>query len=142
MLIPLGSPQLSFSYSGSLNKMEVSSLNKFLEIAEHKRIKSGVLHSAAYNINVNSGRAAGSVRVEYSDLSIAALNKKTGSENGIFDRLSSFIAKSFILRGDNMPDKSGSMKIGVVKYTRKPDETFIQFVWFALRGGVGNVAGF
>jgi hypothetical protein len=41
-----------------------------------------------------------------------------------------------------MPDKSGSMKIGKVKYTRKPDDTFLQLVWFSLRSGVGDVVGF
>jgi hypothetical protein len=142
MSIPLGMPQLSFRYNGSLNKMEVSSLNKFLEIAEHHRIKSGTLQSAAYNINVSSGRATGYVRTEYNDLVIAVLNKKTGSENGIVDRISSFIAKTFIIKGNNIRDKSGAMRLGSVKYTRKSDDTFIQFVWFALRSGVGNVVGF
>ena len=41
-----------------------------------------------------------------------------------------------------MPGKSGSMKIGIVKFTRKPDEPFIQFTWFALRSGIANVVGF
>ncbi|MHB1688699.1 MAG: hypothetical protein ACYCVH_15205 [Ignavibacteriaceae bacterium] len=142
MLIPLGSPQFSFSYGGSLRQMEVSSLNKFLEIAEHRRIKSGILHGATFEVNVNSGHATGYVRAEYNDLSIDVLNKNTGRENGIFDETSSFILKTFIIRGNNMPDKSGSMKIGVVKFTRKLDEPFIQFAWFALRSGVGNVVGF
>ncbi len=142
MLIPLGSPQFSFIYSGTLNRMEVADLNKFLVIAEHHRIKSGILQSAAYNIDVNSGHATGSVRAEYTDLSVDVLNKITGSESGILDELSSFYAKTFIIRANNMPDKSGPIKIGVVNYTRKPDEPFVQFIWFALRSGVGNVVGF
>ncbi len=142
MLIPLGSPQFSFSYSGSLKKMEANSLNKFLEIAENHRITSGTLQSATFNINVKSGHAAGYVRAEYDDLSVAVLNKNTGSANGIFNRISSFLAKIFIIRRNNMPDKSGSLKLGVVKFTRTPDETFTQFVWFALRSGVGNIVGF
>jgi hypothetical protein len=142
MLIPLGSPQLSFKYGGSVRELELSSLNEFLETAEHHRIKSGILHGASFEVNVDSGRATGYVRAEYNNLSIAVLNKNTGSENGIFDRISSFIGKTFVIRGNNMPDKSGSMKIGVVKFTRKPDEPFVQFAWFALRSGIGNVAGF
>ncbi|MDR3628567.1 MAG: hypothetical protein P4L45_17100 [Ignavibacteriaceae bacterium] len=142
MSIPLGTQQLSFRYGGTLAKMEVSSLNTFLEIAEHHRIKSGTLQSAAYNINVSSGHATGYVNTEYSDLVIAILNKNTGSEKGIADRISSFIAKTFIIKGSNVRDKSGAMRLGNVKYTRKSDDTFIQFVWFALRSGVGNLVGF
>ncbi len=142
MLIPLGSPEFSFSYSGSLNQMDVTDLNKFLVIAEHHRIESGILRSAAYDIHVNSGHASGYVRAEYTNLSVGILDKKTGRGNGILNEISSFIAKTFIIRGNNIPDKSGSMKIGVVKFTRLSDEPFIQFVWFALRSGVGNVVGF
>ncbi len=142
MLIPLGSPQFSFSYGGSLNKMDVSSLNEFLEIAEHRRIQSGILHEATFNVNVDSKHATGYVSAVYSDLSFDILNKNTGRGNGVFDRISSFIGKTFIIRGNNIPDKSGKMKIGTVKYTRKSDEPFIQFVWFALRTGVANVVGF
>ncbi len=142
MSIPLGSQQLSFSYSGSVGEMQVSSLNGFLETAERHRIKSGVLHGATFDVNVNSGRATGYLRAEYSDLSIAVLDKYTGSEKGIADRISSLIGKLFVIRGTNMPDKKGAMKIGVVNFTRKPDEPFIQFAWFALRSGVGNTVGF
>ncbi len=142
MFIPLGSPQFSCSYSGSLSRMEVSSLNKFLEIAEHYRIKSGILHEAAFNVNVNSEHTTGYVSAEYNNLSVAVLNKNTGSEYGMLDKIPSFVAKTFVIRENNMPDKTGSIKMGVVKYTRKPDEPFIQVVWFALRSGVGNVVGF
>jgi hypothetical protein len=78
----------------------------------------------------------------YRDLTIAVLNRRTGSERGAFNRISSFIANAMKIRGTNMPDKSGSMKIGEVKYTRKRDDTFLQLVWFSLRSGVGDVVGF
>jgi hypothetical protein len=141
MMIPLGSPEFCFSYSGSLERMEANSLNKFLEIAENQRINTGLVQSASYRININSGRATGYVDAEYSDLSISVINKYTGSEKGIFNRISSFITKTFIIKANNLPNKSGSMRTGVVRYTRKPDETFIQFLWFALRSGVSNIIG-
>jgi hypothetical protein len=141
MSIPLSSPQFSLSYSGSLAKMDLDDLNKFLVISDHHRIKSGVLYSANYNVNVNSGHATGYVHAEYNDLSVALLNKNTNSENGILDEISSFLTKVFIIKANNMPDKSGSMRIGIVKYTRKSDETFTQFVWFSLRSGVCNLIG-
>ncbi len=142
MAIPLTSKDFSFRYSGSLSTMDVTELNTFLEAGEHRRIKSGILQSAAFDINVDSGHASGTLRVAYKDLSIAILNKKTGSEKGIFDWTSSLIGKIFVIRRTNMPDEKGLMKIGEIKYTRYPEDYFLQFVWFALRSGVGNVVGF
>ena len=142
MEIPLTPKDFSLRYSGSCGTMDVTKLNAFLEAGEHRRIKSGVLQSATFKINVNSGRASGTLRVLYKDLTLAILNKKTGSENGIFDRISSLIGRALFIRGTNMPDKKGLMKIGEIEYTHNPDESFTQFVWFALRSGIGNVVGF
>ncbi len=142
MEIPLTSKNFSLRYSGSLSKMDVTKLNAFIEPGEHHRIKSGILQSAAFNINVNSGHANGTLRVLYKDLTIAILDKDTGSEKGIFNRILSFFGKIFVIRGTNMPDEKGLMKIGEIKYTRKPQDYFLQFVWFALRGGVADVVGF
>ncbi len=142
MSLPVASPALSFHYSGSLSGMELSALNGFLETAEQMRIKAGVLEAATFEIDVASGRASGNVRVAYRDLTFAAINKRTGSEKGFFDGIASFIANNFKIRGTNEPDESGSTKIGEVKYTRKRDEMFSEFTWFALRSGVGDVVGF
>jgi hypothetical protein len=142
MVIPVASPEISFRYSGSLELMDATRLNSFLEIGEGWRIKSGVLQSALFDINMIAGRASGTVRVMYRDLNIAVLNRRTGSERGAFNRLTSFIINEMKIRGTNMPGKSGSMKIGKVKYTRKRADTFPQLVWFSLRSGVRDVVGF
>ena len=142
MAIPLQSKDFSLRYSGSLGAMDATILNSFIEAGEHHRIKSGTIHSARFKIDVNSGISSGSLQVEYQDLSIAVLNKNTGSEKGLFDRISSMFAKIFVIRETNMPDEKGLMKIGETKYTRNPNDYFFQFVWFALRNGVANVVGF
>ncbi len=142
MAIPLTSKEFSLRYSGSLTRMDVAALNTFIEPAEHRRIKSGVLHSAEYDIQVRAGVASGTLRVAYHDLSIASLNKKTGSEKGIVDRVSSLIGAIFVVRRSNVPNEEGNMKIGDCKYTRYPDDYFTQYVWFALRNGVADVVGF
>ncbi len=142
MVIPVASPEISFRYSGSLDLMDATRLNSFLEVGEGLRIKSGILQKATFDINMIAGRARGTVRVIYRDLNIAVLNRRTGSERGAFNRIASFMTNAMKIRGTNMPNKSGSMKIGEVKYTRKRDDTFLQLVWFSLRSGVGDVVGF
>lgn len=142
MSVPITQEKFSMSCSGSLGPMDVTKLNSFIVPAEHHRIKSGNIQSARFNINVNSGFASGSLRVEYRDLTIAILNEKTGSERGIFDKIASFFGKVFIIRGSNIPDEDGKMKIGEIKYSRKPADYFTQFLWFSLRGSIADVAGF
>ncbi len=142
MSIPVASKGLTYRYSGSLSKMDLRPINGFLETAEQRRIKSGVLEAATFDINVASGRASGHVRAVYRDLGFVLINKETGSEGGFFNSIASYIGKAFKIRGTNVPDQSGSMKIGAVNYTRKRDEAFLEFSWFSLRGGVGDTVGF
>jgi hypothetical protein len=139
MTIPVATSDFSFQYSGSLSGMDLSPINSFLEISDHMRIKEGVLEAVTYEINVASGRATGNVSGVYRNLTIAAINKTTGSEKGFSDKVTSFIANNFKIRRKNVP---GSMKIGKVSYTRQPDDPFFQYAWFSLRTGVRDVLGF
>jgi hypothetical protein len=142
MVIPAISPKIKSRYSGSFGAMDLSRLNSFLEIGEDLRIKSGSLQSVTFDISMIAGRSSGTVRAVYRDLYIATLNKRTGSERGAVNRIKSFIVNEMKIRETNIPDKSGSIKIGEVNYTRKRDDTFLQLVWFSLRSGVGDVVGF
>ncbi|HLX13256.1 MAG TPA: hypothetical protein VKS81_10630 [Bacteroidota bacterium] len=140
--MPLGSPQLSFLYSGSVGTMKMDKFNPFLEIAEHKRVKTGMLYGASFDIAVVDGRATGNVKAQYEDLKLSAIDGPNGSEGGILNRLGSIIANNMRLRTTSMADKSGSMKIGFVRYEKKPYETFFSFAWIAIRSGLADIVGF
>ena len=136
MTFPVASPEFSFQYSGSLSSMDIGALNSYTEPADQIRIKTGVLQSASFEINVVSGRASGSVRAVYKDLNLAVISKHTGSAKGLFRGISSSYINIVKVRGTNMPDNSGSMKMGEVKYVRKRNDPFFAFAWFALFSGI------
>ena len=139
MSIPITPSNLSLHYSGSLSAMDLTRLDAFLEIAEHARVKSGSAQEASFEIDVTGGHARGRVRAIYKDLEMAVLDKKTGTEKGLDNRVASFLENVLKFRNSNPPDASGLMKEGEVNYTRRPDDEFQQFAWFALRTGVMDV---
>jgi hypothetical protein len=136
MSIPIAPPDFSLHYSGSLSAMDLTRLNAFLEIDQHTRIKSGRVQEAAFDINVAAGQARGWVRANYENVEIAVLDKRTGDDKRLDNRVASFLENVLKIRSSNTPDASGVMKEGKVNYTRKPGEEFQQFQWFALRTGV------
>ena len=136
MSIPINLSNFSLHYSGSLSAMDLTRLDAFLDIAEHTRIKSGSAIEAAFEIDVTASQARGRVRAIYKDLEIALLDKQTGSEKGLGNRVASLFENVVKIRNANAPDASGAMKEGVVNYMRRPDDEFQQFLWFALRTGV------
>jgi hypothetical protein len=122
--------------------MNLDALNSYLEPGEQIRIKTGTLQSATYDISIVSGCARGTLRAIYENLNFAVINKNTGSEKGLTNRITSFIANNFKIRTGNMPDKSGSLEIGKVNFLRKRDTTFLQLLWFSIRSGIKDVVGF
>jgi hypothetical protein len=90
MSFPLSSPEFSIHYSGSLNRIHLTTLNPFVEIADEIRFKSGVVRTASFDIHVTDGHADGSVRAAYKNLTLTAINRRTGSEEGFLDVLVSF----------------------------------------------------
>ena len=139
MTIPIAPSDFSFHYSGSLSAMDLTRLDAFLDIAERTRIKSGSAQEAAFDIEVTAGQARGQVRGIYKNLEIAVLDKQTDTEKGLDNRVASFLANLLKIRKSNAPDASGAMKEGEVNYTRRPEDEFLQFAWFALRTGVLDV---
>lgn len=139
MSIPITPLDLSLHYSGSLTAMDLTRLDPFLDIAEHVRITSGHAEEAAFEIDVTAGHARGRVRAIYEHLEIALLDKQTGTATGLDHRVASFLANVWKIRSSNARDASGFSKEGKVDYTRKPEEEFLQFLWFALRTGVQDV---
>ena len=139
MTIPVDSPDFSFHYSGSLGAMDLTQLDAFLDIAERTRVKSGRVQTASFDIEVTAGQARGYVRAIYKDLEIAVLDKQTDTEKGLNNRLASFLTNVLKIRNSNVPDAAGSMKEGDVNYTKRPEEEFLQFAWFAMRTGVLDV---
>jgi hypothetical protein len=119
--------------------MDLTRLDAFLSIAERTRVKSGSAQTAAFDIEVTAGQARGRVSAIYKDLEIAVLDKQTDTEKGLENRVASFLANVLKIRNSNAPDASGLMKEGEVKYTRRPEDEFLQYAWFALRTGVLDV---
>jgi hypothetical protein len=142
MTIPMAVRQFSLSYNGSLTAMDCTTLNRFLETAEHTRITSGMLHDASFDVHVERGRASGKLKAVYNDLYITMLDAKTGSKLVLGKQLATFFANLIKIRGTNTPDASGAVRMGAVKYACKPGDTFMNIAWFSLRSSVGDIVGF
>ena len=139
MTLPVTPSGLSLHYSGSLSAMDLTRLGAFLETAEHIRIKSGAAQEVEFDVSVDAGHARGRVRAIYKDLIIAVIDKQTGAETGLGNRIASLLANIVKIRNSNVPDASGAMKEGRVDYKRDASDTFLQFAWFALRTGVLDI---
>ncbi len=136
MRIPVAPSTLAFQYSGKLSAMDLTRLDGYMDGSGRIQIRSGSASEALFDIDVVGGRAHGVLRGVYRDLQVTVVDRDTGSGKGITDRVATILTNHLRVRNENTPDKAGALKAGEVDYARKPEETFLQFAWLALRTGV------
>jgi hypothetical protein len=136
MRIPVAPSSFAFQYSGKLDAMELTRLGDYLDRAGRIQISSGTLSEALFDINVESGRARGALRATYRDLRVTIVDRETGSDKGATNRVATILTNELKVKDENIPNKAGVLREGKVDYTRKPEESFLQFVWLALRTGI------
>ena len=136
MRIPVAPSTLAFQYSGKLSAMDLTRLDEYMDGSGRIQIKSGSASEALFDIDVVGGHAHGALRGVYRDLQVTVVDRDTGSERGVTNRVATILTNQLKVRNENTPDKAGALKAGKVDYARKPEETFLQFAWLALRTGV------
>jgi hypothetical protein len=139
LAIPLQARGCTFQYHGSLGPMALPRLDAFLDRAERIRLRSGRVERVGFPVTVGQGKAHGRVQATYHDLKLAMLDRDTDTEKGLKNRLETLFANTFRIRPDNPAKGSGIAKEGKVGYERKPEDTFLQVLWFSLRSGVLDV---
>ncbi len=134
--IPVTSPALSFHYSGKLDAMELTGLDGYLTGAARFEIKSGAASEVRFDIDVVDGHARGLLHGVYRNLQVRILDTNTGSEKGAANRVATVLANQLKVRRDNPAGAAAAAREGKVDYVRKPEESFGQFAWIALRSGI------
>ncbi|MFW6198910.1 MAG: hypothetical protein ACOC5E_03710 [Acidobacteriota bacterium] len=134
--LPLLSPRPTMSYSGRLEEFDARLLNSLLPDLEGMRIRDGHVSWLEFDVRVDPAVATGAVTGIYRDLSVSFEDKATGGRS-LGDRLKSFAANTFAIRGDSEPGPDGHPRNrGRVRYELRPDDPFFAVVWKALRSGL------
>ena len=136
MRIPVAPSTLAFQYSGKLSAMDLTRLDEYMDGSGRIQIRSGSASEALFDIDVVGGHATGAVQGVYRDLQVRIVDQDTGSEKGVTNRVATILTNHLKVRNENTPDKTGALKAGKVDYAHKPEETFLQFAWLALRTGL------
>jgi pyrimidine operon attenuation protein/uracil phosphoribosyltransferase len=140
MQLPLSSKVFSLRYSGTCGSIVATDLNNYLDNAETIKMKSGKLESAAFDIDITNGKATGNIRAIYTDLKIEPSNFKT-SQSKTRRGINTFLANTFALHKNNVADKKGVIKPGIIKFSRAHDTAFIEMIWLSLRSGLEDITG-
>jgi hypothetical protein len=130
----------AFSYSGRLNGLHGAVLNSATKPLGMLHIKSGEVKELLFNIEANSRRAQGKIEFRYNDLAVAVLKREEGSSGFSRQGLLSLLANTVVINPSN-PDARGIFKAARIKYERKPNRSFFNFIWKTLFQGIRHSVG-
>jgi len=124
---------------GSLQRLDIRKLNSFLPSIEGIRITSGTADGATFRFDVRGRAARGVVDPVYRELDIELVDKKTKKGNWLTGDLS-FVASWLVVKNDN--PRGEDHEVGKIAYTLPPNAALMETIWFPIRAGLGDVAGF
>lgn len=120
----------NYKYDGTLDHIELTKLNRFLNFSNRLRIKTGELNQLTFKGEGNSKSSSGTMELLYKDLGVALL-KKDGSRRKFLSKLS-----NVLINNRNNPDAKNELRIGRMYSERNTEKSFISNWWMTLQSGM------
>jgi hypothetical protein len=131
---PLDTHNAFHKIHGSLSSMSLTAFNPILEYVASVKVNRGKLNHLTFKFTANDDKSSGSLIMNYQNLKVSLLKKKTAKQQGIKKNVLSFAANKFIIRKNNTP-KSG-MQAGKIAMKRNKDKSTWNFWWKSLLSGI------
>jgi hypothetical protein len=138
--VPLDAPDFRYELSGRLDRMPAKALNQFLAPNESYQFDDGVVEEITFRQAVRGGRAVTSVTPRYRELSVEPTGEGGGVIGSVTRGAKEFLAGAFTVRSRNPDDNGKDLRTGRTVRRYPPERTWLQFIWFALRDGLTEVA--
>jgi hypothetical protein len=135
-LFPLDTHNAFHKIHGSLDSMSLKAFNPILKYVAFARIDHGKLNSMKFHFTGNNDQSSGTLIMNYQNLKVSLLNKKTAKKQGLFKNIFSFAANKFIIRKNNTPESG--MRTGKIHFQRNKDKSSWNFWWKSLLSGIKN----
>lgn len=138
--LPLDDDRFSMRTEGRVGAIDLTRLNSLTIPLEGLEIQGGRLEGLRYDVTVDGLMAGGTVWVAYRGLDVQMVDRESG-EGGLIADVKSFVANTFVLRGDNMPEaeEEEGVQPGPVEHVLEADDPFFTRLWAPIRSGLMSV---
>mgnify|MGYP006279447377 CR=1 FL=1 len=135
---PLDTTSMDFNVRGSLGPMNLTHFNQIMEPVAFVHIKEGQNQQMQFEFSGDDKKSTGTMEFRYDDLSVLMIDKQKG-QAGLDEKLGSFIANAFVLKGSN--PKSVFLRIGNIAFERDPSRAMFHYWWQSLLSGIKSSIG-
>jgi hypothetical protein len=136
--IPIDDKKNTFTFSGSLGRMDMRVFNSILVTNSQIKIRSGIIDRAEISARCDNRLAKGEMKLFYRNLKISLLKVKEGGKykkRGI----KSLMANIFIRQ--NNPKRGKPLKVGEILYIREQPISVFAYIWKSILSGFKSSVG-
>ena len=126
--------QNAFTVNGTLWGMEAAALNPILENNAFIRIQKGEINGMEFFIHANNTKATGTMELRYRGLDFDVVDKQTGEDTGVLDRIKTVIADWIVMDWNPMPGQE--MRPGTIDYERDPEKFLFNYMVKSITSGI------
>ncbi len=132
---PLTSAGFDVVYHGRLGPMPAVAINQFAEKVLPVTLEGGQFSEVTFSVGAKDGHAIGTIVPVYRGLKVKLEDGRASLLKRVEYSVLTFVAREFVIRHNN-PGKNGQPpRVGVVDHTFA-GESIVQFLWYAVRGGI------
>jgi hypothetical protein len=133
--VPLTASGFDATYHGRLGRMPAVAVNQFAEKSLPVTIEGGVFEEVTFSVGSRNGHAVGTITPVYKDLKVRVHDAKAGFFKRVEYSVVTFLAREFLIRHNNPARDGQPPRVGAINHTFD-GESIVQFLWFAVRGGI------
>lgn len=136
--IPINDKKNTFTFSGSLGRMDMKVFNSILVPNSQIKIRKGIIDKAEISARCDNHLAKGNMKLFYRNLKISLLKVKEG---GKYKKrgFKSFMANIFIRQ--NNPKRGKPIKVGEILYIREQPISIFAYIWKSILSGFKSSVG-
>jgi hypothetical protein len=138
LIIPINDKENVFTFSGSLDRMDMRVFNSIVVPNSQIEIHSGIIDKAEISARCDNHLAKGEMKLFYRNLKISLLKVKEG---GKYKKrgFKSFMANIFIRQNNPKPGKP--INVGQILYIREQPISIFAYIWKTILSGFKSSVG-
>lgn len=108
------------TFSGRLDTLEVTKLNRLVQNTSRLAFESGTIYTVNWDMKIDQEKAVGTLAMSYDNLDIQLSEKDSPDTTGILKNVGSFLVNNLVLESDVSPQSSDKPK--TVSFSEEREE--------------------
>lgn len=122
--------------TGSLDTMDITSLNRIARYNSRVALESGIIYRAEWDFIADVEQSQGTMLMRYDNLDLQLSSGDSPDTTGVLKDIASFLGNKLLIESDRAEDKEDKPEKVDFKQERNKEKNFLNYYWKSLLAGL------